>query len=79
MNSVFSDLLEREEYFTNHEESKKWPKQDPSSEVLEAPRAEGYYCIEYNLLPDEPEPTRVDLVMFGAAAKLYMANKTKVN
>lgn len=46
---------------------------------MEAPRAEGYYCIEYNMLPDEPEPTRADLVMFGAAVKLYMANETKVN
>lgn len=27
------------------------------------------------MLPDEPEPTRADLVMFGAAAKLYIANK----
>lgn len=26
------------------------------------------------MLPDEPEPTRADLVMFGAAAKLYIAN-----
>ncbi|XP_048028513.1 uncharacterized protein cfap92 isoform X2 [Megalobrama amblycephala] len=69
---------EQEENFTNSMKSKKGPKQDPSSEVVEAPRAEGYYCIEYNLLPDEPEPTRADLVMFGAVVKLYMANETKV-
>ncbi|XP_077058960.1 uncharacterized protein cfap92 [Siphateles boraxobius] len=65
---------EHEEYFTNSEKIKK----GPSSEVVEAPRAEGYYCIEYNMLPDKPEPIRADLVMFGTAAKLYMANKTKV-
>ncbi|XP_067287562.1 uncharacterized protein cfap92 [Pseudorasbora parva] len=60
------------------DERKKGPTKDPSSDVVKAPRAEGYYCVEYNLLPDEPEPIRADLVMFGAAAKLYMANETKV-
>ncbi|KAK7127703.1 hypothetical protein R3I93_020321 [Phoxinus phoxinus] len=69
---------EHEEYCTNSEKRKKGPKKEPSSEVVEAPRAEGYYCIEYNILPDKPEPIRADLVMFGTAAKLYMANKTKV-
>lgn len=54
-------------------------KKEPSNEVVEAPKAEGYYCIEYNMFPDEPEPTKVDLVMFGLAAKVYMTNETKVN
>ncbi|RXN19863.1 putative protein KIAA1257-like [Labeo rohita] len=69
---------EHEEYLANSEKRKKETKKDASSEVVEAPRAEGYYCIEYNMKPDDPEPTRVDLVMFGLAAKLYMANETKV-
>ncbi|XP_059393330.1 uncharacterized protein cfap92 [Carassius carassius] len=69
---------EHEGHITNSEKRKKETKKDTSSEVVEAPRAEGYYCIEYNMLPDDPEPTRVDLVMFGLAAKLYMANETKV-
>ncbi|XP_002663836.5 uncharacterized protein CFAP92 isoform X1 [Danio rerio] len=67
---------EHEECFT--EKRKKGTKNETSNEVVEAPRAEGYYCIEYNMLPDDPEPTRVDLVMFGLAAKLYMASETKV-
>ncbi|XP_016345439.1 uncharacterized protein FLJ43738-like [Sinocyclocheilus anshuiensis] len=71
-------LKELEEHLTNSEKRKRETKKDTSSEVVEAPRAKGYYCIEYNMLPDDPEPTRVDLVMFGLAAKLYMANETKV-
>uniref|UniRef100_A0A9J8DAL0 Si:dkey-57n24.6 n=1 Tax=Cyprinus carpio carpio TaxID=630221 RepID=A0A9J8DAL0_CYPCA len=71
-------LKEHEEHLSYSEKRKKETKKDVSSEVVEAPRAEGYYCIEYNMLPDDPEPTRVDLVMFGVAAKLYMANETKV-
>lgn len=75
----FFNQVEHEEYFTNSEKTKKGPKKEPSN--VEAPRAEGYYCIEYNMLPDEPKPIRADLVMFGkvTAAKLYMANETKVN
>ncbi|TRY91505.1 hypothetical protein DNTS_029475, partial [Danionella cerebrum] len=59
-------------------EKRKGPKKEASSEVLKAPKAQGYYCIEYKLLPDDPEPTRVDLVMFGLAAKLYLGSETKV-
>jgi len=75
----FVFFLEHEEYFTNTEKRKKVPKKEPSCVVVEAPRAEGYYCIEYNMLPDEPEPIRADLVMFGTLAKIYMGNETKVN
>lgn len=78
-NLYFPKSTEHEEYLANSEKRKKETKKDASSEVVEAPRAEGYYCIEYNMKPDDPEPTRVDLVMFGLAAKLYMANETKVN
>ncbi|XP_043107600.1 uncharacterized protein cfap92 [Puntigrus tetrazona] len=75
---VFLNQVEHEEHLTNSEKRKKETKKKASSELVEAPRAQGYYCIEYNVLPDDPEPTRVDLVMFGLAAKLYMANETKV-
>ncbi|XP_051967408.1 uncharacterized protein cfap92 [Xyrauchen texanus] len=78
--AVLKDQEENVEYSTTSEKekSKKEPKREPYSEVLEAPRAESYYCIEYNMLPDDPEPTRVDLVMFGLAAKVYMQYETKV-
>lgn len=74
---IFLNQAEQEEHLI--EKKRKEKKKDASCEVVEAPRAEGYYCIEYNMLPDDPAPTRVDLVMFGMAAKLYMANETKVN
>ncbi|KAG7319071.1 hypothetical protein KOW79_017545 [Hemibagrus wyckioides] len=45
---------------------------------IEAPKAQAYYHIEYNLLPDDSKPIKVDLVMFGLVAKVYMENETKV-
>uniref|UniRef100_A0A4W4E062 DUF4550 domain-containing protein n=1 Tax=Electrophorus electricus TaxID=8005 RepID=A0A4W4E062_ELEEL len=41
-------------------------------------KPQAYYHVEYNLLPDGEEPTRVDLVLFGSAAKVYAGNETKV-
>ncbi|XP_056591395.1 uncharacterized protein cfap92 isoform X1 [Triplophysa dalaica] len=70
--------VEDAESLSVSEKKKKGQKKEPSNEVVEAPRAEGYYCIEYNMFPDDPEPTKVDLVMFGLAAKVYMTNETKV-
>ncbi|XP_073667950.1 uncharacterized protein cfap92 [Paramisgurnus dabryanus] len=69
---------EDEKPLSTSEKRKKGTKKKASSDVVEAPRAEGYYCIEFNMFPDEPEPIRVDLVMFGLAAKVYMTNETKV-
>ncbi|KAF4094081.1 hypothetical protein AMELA_G00008640 [Ameiurus melas] len=46
--------------------------------IIEAPKAQAYYHIEYNLRPDDSKPIKVDLVMFGSVAKVYMDNETKV-
>lgn len=46
--------------------------------IIEAPKAQAYYHIEYNLLPEDSKPFKVDLVMFGSVAKVYMDNETKV-
>lgn len=76
---IFFYQVEDAESLSVSEKKKKGQKKEPSNAVVEAPRAEGYYCIEYNMFPDYAEPTKVDLVMFGLAAKVYMTNETKVN
>ncbi|XP_069500062.1 uncharacterized protein CFAP92 isoform X2 [Ambystoma mexicanum] len=43
-----------------------------------SPKTQGYYHLEYSLFPDDPEPIKADVVLFGAIAKLYMENETKV-
>uniref|UniRef100_A0A8C7MMB0 Si:dkey-57n24.6 n=1 Tax=Oncorhynchus kisutch TaxID=8019 RepID=A0A8C7MMB0_ONCKI len=60
------------------EKAKKKPKRVLSGGVVEAPKAQTYYRIEYNMLPGDQDPVKVDLVMFGLAAKIYMENETKV-
>ena len=40
--------------------------------VMDAPRAQNLYHLEYSLVPDDPEQTiRTDLVSFGIAAKIF--------
>ncbi|XP_044157495.1 uncharacterized protein KIAA1257 homolog [Bufo gargarizans] len=46
--------------------------------VIEAPKAQKYFHFEYFLLPEDTEPTKVDVVMFGVVAKLYMEHETRL-
>ncbi|XP_071399241.1 uncharacterized protein FLJ43738 [Centroberyx affinis] len=58
--------------------AKKKLKKVSSSVLLENPKAQGYYHIEYILLPGDTEKAKVDLVMFGPAAKIYKENESKI-
>ncbi|KAJ8259716.1 hypothetical protein GJAV_G00172600 [Gymnothorax javanicus] len=60
------------------ENSKGKERSMMSSGLFEVPKSLGYYHIEYNLLPDDPEPTKVDVVVYGLVAKVYLENDTKV-
>ncbi|KAM9324461.1 uncharacterized protein CFAP92 [Gastrophryne carolinensis] len=46
--------------------------------VIEAPKAQNYFHFEYFLLPEDTEPTKVDVVMFGVVAKLYMEQESRL-
>lgn len=59
-------------------ENERQLRKAQSKSIIEAPKAQAYYHIEYKLLPDDSEPIKVDLVMFGLVAKVYMDNETKV-
>ena len=46
--------------------------------VYEAPKAMHYFHLEYKLLPDDVEPAKTDVVMYGVAAKIYNESDSKV-
>ena len=46
--------------------------------VYEAPKAQHYFHLEYKLMPDDLEPVKTDVVMYGVAAKIYNENDSKV-
>ncbi|XP_060713808.1 uncharacterized protein cfap92 [Tachysurus vachellii] len=59
-------------------ENERQLRKSQSKSIIEAAKAQAYYHIEYKLLPDNSEPIKVDLVMFGLVAKVYMDNETKM-
>lgn len=46
--------------------------------VYEAPKPQNYFHLEYKLFPDDIEPVKTDVVVYGVAAKIYNENESKV-
>jgi hypothetical protein len=47
-------------------------KADPSRQVVEGgPKAQNYYKFEYQLLPDDSEPTVTEIASYKTAAKVF--------
>lgn len=42
------------------------------------PKMHRFYHMEYFLLPDDIEPRKLDLVLFGPVAKLFLDTESKV-
>ncbi|XP_075177362.1 uncharacterized protein CFAP92 isoform X1 [Anomaloglossus baeobatrachus] len=67
----------KEENKSNADSKGKVLSKHPKN-VIEAPKAQKYFHFEYFLLPEDTEATRVDVIMFGAVAKLYMEQETRL-
>ena len=39
--------------------------------TMDAPKPQGFFHYEYNLLPDDEDTVKTDVVTFGVAAKIY--------
>ncbi|XP_074862004.1 uncharacterized protein CFAP92 [Carettochelys insculpta] len=66
---------------TKHRPSKLSEQQRKKSNVgkdADIPKMRRYYHIEYFLLPDDTEPRKLDLVLFGVVAKLFVECESKV-
>ncbi|XP_039626855.1 uncharacterized protein cfap92 isoform X2 [Polypterus senegalus] len=46
--------------------------------IIDAPKPQSFYHIEFCLFPEHSETSKVDVVMFGPAAKVYMDSEAKV-
>ncbi|KAM8930751.1 uncharacterized protein CFAP92 [Pelodytes ibericus] len=53
--------------------SQKQPKK-----LIGSPKGQAYYHFEYHLLPEHTEPTKVDVVLFGVVAKLYIDHESRL-
>ena len=40
--------------------------------VMEAPKAQSHFHCEFQLLPGDKDPVRVDVVTYGMVAKIYV-------
>ncbi|XP_018095907.1 uncharacterized protein cfap92.L isoform X2 [Xenopus laevis] len=60
------------------EEATQKGKGKTPKNVIEAPKAQGYYHFEWQLHPGDTEPMRADVVTFGAVAKLYLEHESRI-
>ncbi|XP_056380188.1 uncharacterized protein CFAP92 isoform X2 [Hyla sarda] len=68
----------KKEDYESHTDHKGKGNGKHHKKVIEAPKAQKYFHFEYFLLPEDTEPTKVDVVMFGVVAKLYMEHETRL-
>lgn len=51
---------------------------EASTFTVKAHKTKSCYHIEYKLLPEDVEPAKVDIVVFGPAAKVFIEDECKV-